>query len=151
MDSHIPRRKGVQIPEETGEYPKVHEKDILRGTLSPFRSCYDVSSYDLSVELNIKEKSIMGKCQIYAIALNDFDTLQVDLFANMEIVSIQKNDEYLSFYRHHNAVFIEIPKMIKDTLFEIAIQYEGIPEEAKNRIAVIAVTLGNPPCPTQLT
>ena len=64
----------------------------------------------------------MGKCQMYAIALNDFDTLQVDLFANMEIVSIQKNKEDLSFYRQHNAVFIEIPKMIKDELFEIVVK-----------------------------
>ena len=53
---HIPGKEGVQIPEDSGEYPKVLAKDILRGQLTPFRSCYNVISYDLSVELNIKEK-----------------------------------------------------------------------------------------------
>ena len=89
---HIaPGKKGVQIPDKSGEYPKVLEKDILRGTLSPFRSCYDVTFYDLSVELNIEEKSIMGNCKIKAIVQNDFDTLQIDLFENMEILSIFQN------------------------------------------------------------
>ena len=74
----------------------------------------------------------MGKCQINAIALNDFDTLQIDLFENMEIQAIKKNDEDLSFYRQHNAVFVEIPDMKKDTLFEITIQFKGVPIEAKN-------------------
>ena len=129
-DHRVPTKGGVQIPKEAGKYPKVLEKDILRGTLSPFRSCYDVTYYDLAVELNIEEKSIMGNCQIKAIVQNDFDTLQVDLFENMEIVSILKNGKNLSYYRKHNAVFIEIPKMIKDALFEITIQYKGIPEEA---------------------
>ena len=101
----------MQIPEEAGEYPKVHEKDILRGTLSTFRSCYDVTFYDLSVELNIEEKSIMGNCKIKAIVQNDFDTLQVDLFENMEILSILKNGKNLPYYRKHNAVFIEIPEI----------------------------------------
>ena len=127
----VPEKTDVQIPKEAGEYPKVFEKDVLRGTLSSFRSCYDVTFYDLSVKLNIEEKSIKGSCQITAIAQNDFDTLQVDLFENMDIVSIVENGKELSFYRQHNAVFIEIPKMIKNTLFEITIQYEGVPEEAK--------------------
>jgi len=127
----IPRR-GVNIPEEAGEYPEVSEKDILRGKLSPFRSCYDVTYYNLSLALNIKNKSIIGNCQINAITQNDFDTLQVDLFDNMEILSIKKSEKALSFYRKHNAVFIEMPDMKKDSLFEITIQYEGIPEEAIN-------------------
>ena len=125
-------KKGVNIPEEAGEYPEVSEKDILRGRLSPFRSCYDVTYYNLSLALNIKNKSITGNCQINAITQNDFDTLQVDLFENMEILSIKKSEKDLPFYRKHNAVFIEIPDMKKDSLFEITIQYEGIPEEAKN-------------------
>ena len=130
---HIdPGKRGVQIPDESGEYPKVLEKDILRGTLSPFRSCYDVTFYDLSVELNIEEKSIMGNCKIKAIVQNDFDTLQVDLFENMKIVSIKKDGKDLLFYHQHNAVFIEIPEMKKDTLFNITIQYQGGPIEAKN-------------------
>ena len=87
---HKHNKKGVNIPEEAGEYPEVSEKDILRGKLSPFRSCYDVTYYNLSLALNIKNKSITGNCQINAITQNDFDTLQIDLFENMKILSIKK-------------------------------------------------------------
>ena len=85
----VPKKKGVQIPKETGEYPKVFEKDILRGTLSPFRSCYDVTYYDLSIELNIREKSIKGNCQIKALVQNNFEFivdmkhLEIDISADI--------------------------------------------------------------------
>ena len=96
---HVPGKKSVQIPEEAGKYPKVLEKDILRGTLSPFRSCYDVTFYDLSVKLNIEEKSIMGNCKIKAIVQNDFDTLQVDLFENMKIIYKIKCLQFCDIFR----------------------------------------------------
>ena len=94
-------KKGVNIPEEAGEYPEVSEKDILRGRLSPFRSCYDVTYYNLSLALNIKNKSITGNCQINAITQNDFDTLQIDLFENMEIISIKKKGIFNSMKKSH--------------------------------------------------
>ena len=55
--NHSPHsgKSEVNIPEKVGAYPEVLIKDILRGELSPFRNCYDVTYYDLSVALNIKK------------------------------------------------------------------------------------------------
>ena len=125
-------KKGISIPNKPGKYPKVTEENQLRGELTPYRTCYDVSFYDLDIELDIEEKSISGNCQIHARALTSFDTLQVDLFKNMEILSIQINNENSTFYRKHNAVFIETPRVEKGDNFEISIQYEGVPIKAKN-------------------
>ena len=125
-------KKGISIPDKPGKYPKVTEEDRLRGELTPYRTCYDVSFYYLEVKLNIEEKSISGNCQIHATALTSFDTLQVDLFKNMEIFSIQINNENSTFYRKHNAVFIETKRVEKGDHFKISIQYEGVPIKAKN-------------------
>ena len=125
-------KKGVSIPDKPGKYPKVTKAERLRGELTPYRSCYDVTSYDLAIELDIDKKFISGKCQINAKALDDIDTLQIDLYKNLNILSIQRNDVELSFYRKHNAVFIEIPDLEDDEKFTVTIKYEGVPVEAKN-------------------
>ena len=77
---HTSSKQGVSIPDKPGKYPKVTKADRLRGELTHYRSCYDVTSYNLAVELDIDKKSVFGKCQINARALQKIDTLQVDLF-----------------------------------------------------------------------
>ena len=107
----------VQIPEKPGKYPKVTEKTLLRGQLTTYRSAYDVTYYELDIELNINKQSIFGKCTINAVALKNIDTLQIDLFENLNIIEIKQGDIELPYYRIHNAVFIEIPNVIKDDSF----------------------------------
>ena len=62
--------------------------DTLRGTLSPLRSCYDVTYYDLQLDVNIDNKSISGVNHIHFQNKADFITFQFDLFENMVIDSI---------------------------------------------------------------
>ena len=58
------------------------EADTLRGNLSKYRTCFDVTYYDLKVEFNIENKSIVGTNDIYFEVKHDLDTLQIDLFDN---------------------------------------------------------------------
>ena len=51
-------KKGISIPNKPGKYPKVTEENLLRGELTPYRTCYDVSFYDLDIKLDIEEKLI---------------------------------------------------------------------------------------------
>ena len=48
------------------------QKDSLRGTLSSFRSCYDVTYYHLAVKINIDTKTIQGSNSISFKCLSDF-------------------------------------------------------------------------------
>ena len=59
--------------------------DSLRGSLRPERTCYDVGFYDLNVKVDPESQRISGSNDISFKALNDFSTLQIDLFDNMLI------------------------------------------------------------------
>lgn len=107
--------------------------DTLRGTLSPSRSCFDVTYYNLQLEVNIDEKSISGVNHIHFRNQEDFDSLQIDLFSNMTIDSILFKGQKIGFNRLFNAVFVQFPdKMVKGKMGRISVHYHGIPTEAKN-------------------
>ena len=112
---------------------KFTKADTLRGTLSPFRTCYDVLSYDLDVKVDIDNKSISGSNTIKLKAITNFKTLQVDLFENMKIDKIEFKDLELKYTRLYNAVFVEFPDSIaKGVVQFLKISYSGKPQPAKN-------------------
>ena len=103
--------------------------DTLRGKLTSLRTCYDVMFYDLNVSVDPTTKSIRGYNKIRFKAINNFDRMQVDLFANMKIEKILFRNNSLSFTREFNAVFIQFPAMVKaGTVDEVNIIYSGRPQ-----------------------
>ncbi len=107
--------------------------DTLRGALSKFRSCYDVLMYDLDVKVDIENKFISGSNTIKFLAVNDFQKLQIDLFANMKIEKIESNNQDLKYTRRFNAVFVEFPDTVKkESVRFLKIYYSGNPQPAKH-------------------
>lgn len=113
---------------------KVHTRaDTLRGALRPERTCYDVTSYNLTVEVNIKGKSIIGSNIIAFTAITDFTRLQIDLFPELRIESITWQNKTLPFQREAGAVFITFPETIQaGTSGNFKVNYSGTPRMAKN-------------------
>lgn len=112
---------------------KFTRADSLRGTLSEFRSCYDVLLYDLDIKIEIDNKFISGSNTIKFLATTDFQKLQIDLFENMKIEKIEFKDQNLKFIREYNAVFITFPEEIKKGSVQILkVYYSGNPLSAKN-------------------
>ena len=122
-------------------------KDSLRGELTPFRTCYDVTYYNLNVTIDEKEKTIERSFNdIHFTSNSDFETIQIDLAKNMEILLILFPDkkldsacydvEYdyeLEFSREHDAVFVKFPRIIKKgEQSYIRVWYSGYPREAVN-------------------
>jgi Peptidase family M1 domain/Peptidase M1 N-terminal domain len=102
--------------------------DTLMGMLTPLRTCYDVLFYDLGVTLNPLAKTLKGKTLIRFKTLTPFDSLQVDLFANMVIDSIVYKGRPLNYNREFNAVYVNFPhRMDSGTVEEIQIAYHGAP------------------------
>lgn len=102
--------------------------DTLRGTLTPLRTCYDVNFYALDVEVFPYKKSIKGENTIHFKAVESFDRMQIDLYANMKIEKILYHDQELTYTREYNAVFVRMPKTItKGDEESITIYYEGKP------------------------
>lgn len=108
-------------------------QDSLRGTLSSLRSCYDVHYYDLSLEVLPEKRFVSGKNVIHYLVKEDFQKLQIDLFANMKLLKIVWEGKILDFKREGNAVFVHFPQIQKKgTLASMEVWYEGQPIAAKN-------------------
>lgn len=103
--------------------------DTLRGMLSPLRSCYDVTFYHLDVTIDTLHHSLQGHNLIRFKAMNNFDRLQIDLFANMTIEKIMFRNRPLAFTREFDAVYVQFPQTIrKDASEEIVVYYHGKPQ-----------------------
>lgn len=122
----------IHNPSKPGKTPKFDKEAILLGELTKYRTCFDVHYYDLSVEVKPKEKELKGKVVIYAHALNDFDTIQLDLHKNLEIFSLVDSDtkSTLNYRREERAIFVELKKT-KGEHFAIEVDYGGKPVKAK--------------------
>ena len=108
--------------------------DSLRGNLSEFRSCYDVYYYDLDITVDdYQQKIINSYNNIHIKALSNFQTIQIDLFENLKIHSIQFEHKKLEFQRIHNAVFINFPRTINENeKISFKVLYSGKPRVAVN-------------------
>lgn len=106
--------------------------DTLRGALRAERTCYDVTFYKLTIEVNPNEKSINGTNEIHFNTMADFKLLQIDLFENLKIEKIVFQDKDLKFNRVDNAVFINFPKQLKGSQSKFTVHYNGQPTVAEN-------------------
>ncbi len=110
------------------------EEDTLRGQLSFARTCYDVKRYNLDIKINPEQKSIIGYVDMTFEAVEEFLTLQVDLFANMNIDKVLRLDNYeeLQTKRRYHAFFVNLGKRLaKGKRLTIRIFYSGNPIEAR--------------------
>lgn len=107
--------------------------DTLRGSLSPERTCFDVTFYHLSLDVDPDSQSIAGYNEIHYNVDEDFKRLQIDLFENMTIDSIVFNGSKLNFERLFDAVFITFPQVQKKgSKGYFTVYYHGKPTVAKN-------------------
>jgi len=110
-----------------------NEKDSMRGFLSPFRSCFDVISYDLEINLKIEDKFITGSNKISYKVLKSTDALQFDLHENLYIDSIKFRNHHLRYKRKHHSVFVYLDNFSNENQIDtIYFYYKGMPITAKN-------------------
>ncbi|SEM43801.1 Peptidase family M1 [bacterium A37T11] len=113
--------------------PVLNKADTLRGSLtSPMRTCYDIGYYHLDVKLDIAKQAIRGSNLFQFMAVTTFDSLQFDLFKNLQIDSIIYDGSKLTYTRQYNAVFIRFPETIqKGQVDSFLVYYSGRPVVAK--------------------
>lgn len=109
-----------------------NEADTLRGALRPERTCYDVHFYELNLKVNIEQQFLDGYVDIAYHVVEDFETLQIDLYQNMRITSITWNGQILDYERIHNAIFVHFPSLqSKGEAGQIRVTYGGKPTVAE--------------------
>ncbi|MBC7921886.1 MAG: M1 family peptidase, partial [Ferruginibacter sp.] len=108
-------------------------QDSLRGSLTPLRTCYDVTYYDLNVRVDPARKRIEGHNVIHYRVVEDFRRMQLDLFANLRISRITQGKRILSFTREGNAVFVDTGELQpKGSQQSVTVHYAGNPRPAVN-------------------
>lgn len=107
--------------------------DSLRGSSRIERSCYDVLTYDLYVHIDTSNQVITGNNRIGFQAMADFQSMQIDLFSNMNISKITMDGIELKYRREFNAIFIDTGVKIKQGENKaVIVHYSGKPLIAKN-------------------
>lgn len=105
--------------------------DTLRGTLTPARSWWDVTYYDLKVDVSPSEKSLQGSNTIHYRVLRPAKKMQIDLQQPLQIDSIIQNGQSLSFKQDGNAWFVDMKApQVKDKIMQLTVYYHGKPKEA---------------------
>ena len=122
---------GHKTPHKPGHYPEFTEEDSLRGQLTRFRSTYDVTFYDLNIDVDIENKYLKGSVELFFTAVDELDTLQIDLYENLKINRIVHNGHELSFRRKYKAVFISLDEVLHTgEKCSLTVFYEGKPVTA---------------------
>ncbi|TXF89686.1 M1 family metallopeptidase [Neolewinella aurantiaca] len=122
--------------QEHADYFKHHHftrADTLRGSLRPERTSFDVTYYELHLEVDPNEREIEGRVDMSYRVVHPTNRLQIDLFRNLTIDKITQDGQQLSFDREANAVFVDLPdRLEQNSLHTMSIWYGGKPVAAKN-------------------
>ncbi len=109
--------------------------DTLRGALRPERTSFDVTYYELHLEVDPENRTIEGRVDMDYRVVQPTNRLQIDLYRNLTIDSIIQNGRHLAFNRQEDAVFVRLPRLAipaEDQTHRMSIHYGGEPVAAKN-------------------
>jgi aminopeptidase N len=130
-------------PNRAGKYPEpTRERTLLGDQDSKFRSCYDVSSYDINVFFGRdleKDQSIYGFVTLEADVISPLDTIQLDAHETMNIIDVKGKStesvvalQTLKWYRICGALFVVFPVEVPaDGFISVSVEYSVTPDNAK--------------------
>ncbi len=125
----------VHNPRRTHHHPTFSKETILLGELSSLRANFDVYFYDLDIAIDPINKSLSGWVGTSARAVQDIDSIQLDLdqpLALQEIRMDTREGEKLQYRRVERAVYIKLGRKIKQgELFSLHVKYQGKPVVAR--------------------
>lgn len=106
--------------------------DTLRGSITPERQWWDLTYYNLQLEVFPDSKTLAGKNTVHFTALEKGKRMQIDLQSPLKIERVVHQGVELKWESTKNAHFIELNQEInagaKDS---ICIEYSGKPHQAK--------------------
>ena len=125
------QRLDMEIPEKAEPYPKPTPRAKLLGELTAPRTCYDVTFYELNIDIDLDDRMIAGYVDFYAWAVNEFTELQFDLAKNMVLDEVNYKGRSLTYTREEDAVFVTFPAVQAGRQFQFRVTYHGEPAQAK--------------------
>jgi aminopeptidase N len=122
---------GACIVKFSAAQPFTHQ-DTLRGSVTPERAWWDLSFYDLAINVDIDHKMIQGSNTITYNVIAPGQTLQIDLQEPLVITKADYHGQAVTFDREGNVYWVHLPNVVPPGIRDqITIYYEGSPREAK--------------------
>lgn len=114
-----------------GQQKAFTRADTLRGTLSPERTWWDVTYYDLHVRVTPGDSTLQGFNTIHYRVLKPNKTMQIDLQQPMQIDSIIQSGKSLAFTRDGNAFFVKMQALqAPGKIQRLTVYFHGKPRVA---------------------
>ncbi|MGB5429335.1 M1 family metallopeptidase [Eudoraea sp.] len=108
-------------------------QDTLRGSITDERAWWDLSYYNLDIEVNPEERYISGRNTIRYKVLSENQVIQIDLQSPLTITKITQDGYDLVFNSIGNAHWVTLLKPQKIGEYnELIVNYLGRPKEADN-------------------
>jgi len=108
-------------------------QDTLRGSITPERSWWDVTHYDITVVPDTATKSIYGFNKISFEVTGRNTVMQLDLQEPMQLDSVLFKGKKLALRRDGNVFYVSFPKALPLNSNQTIIAfYSGTPRPAKN-------------------
>src|SRR5690606_37527887 len=115
------------------QVPRFTRADTLRGSITPDRSWWDISYYDLNVRVNPADSTISGWNEISYRVVEPPREMQIDLMEPLAVDSIIQNGRRLTHRREGNVLFVAVDgasPLGADA--SVAVHYHGKPIVAVN-------------------
>ena len=102
--------------------------DTLFGSLSINYQCYDVSHYDLDLEIDPQKERLKGSSRITFKMIRSSSQIRLDLYEYLHINNIRLNDQELTYERDLDALYVNFEHPLEaGGTYSIVISYEGRP------------------------
>ncbi len=106
-------------------------QDTLRGSITPERSWWDLSYYDLSVSVDPASQTLTGSNRISYTVLEPGNRLQIDLQEPLRIDAVLQDGQPLKVESEGNAHFVTLAKPQRKGASEtVTVNYSGAPRVA---------------------
>jgi len=110
-----------------------NRQDTLRGSITKERAWWDLTYYDLEINIIPKSKKICGKNTIHYKILEQNNIMQIDLQPPMKLTGAFQHENSLNIKKDGNAHFIKLlERQNKNNLDSITLYFSGRPREALN-------------------
>ncbi|MCL6272951.1 M1 family metallopeptidase [Muricauda sp. 2012CJ35-5] len=105
--------------------------DTLRGSITPERSWWDLSYYDLNIQVEPEAETIAGYNVVRYKVLQEADVIQIDLQKPLKIDAVTQDGKSLEFNSIGPAHFIKLQKkQVPGAFNELKVEYSGKPKKA---------------------
>ncbi len=106
-------------------------QDTLRGSITPERAWWDLTHYDLHIDVNIEDRILAGHNTISYKVLEAQQVMQIDLQEPMQIDQVEQNGQQVKFKRLGNVFYLKFKEEQKvGDIKQVKITYSGKPTRA---------------------